>query len=379
MAVVEVRGLSKVFPNGVQAVKAVDLAVGDGELVAVVGPSGSGKSTLLRLIAGLEDATAGSIAIGGRDVTGVAPRERDVAMVFQNPALYPYLAVFDNLAFGLRARGATNEEISTRVNSVARMLGLEGVLKRRPQELSGGQRQRVALGRAIVRRPAAFLLDEPLSALDAPLRSSIRSELLSLHRRLGLTMIHVTHDQAEALAIGQRVAVMEQGRIVQAGAPHEVYRKPASRFVATFLGSPPINLIPCRLLDADGLLQVAFEGLDAPQALPDGATINLLKRWRGRQLELGLRPEHVAIARGDPNYQWLPGANVVALEFLGHETVVGLGVGPHTLRAVIPGSWNGRLGETVSIGLDLRRASWFDVETGAAIAHGSVADHPPPG
>jgi ABC-type sugar transport system ATPase subunit len=372
VAVVELRGLSKTFPNGVEAVASVDLAVGERELVAIVGPSGSGKSTLLRLIAGLESPSAGSVWIGGRDVSSLGPRERDVAMVFQHPALYPYLSVFDNLAFGLRSRGMPRHELKARVEETAEILGLKEVLRRRPQTLSGGQRQRVALGRAIVRRPAVFLLDEPLSALDTPLRASIRSELLSLHRRLGATMIHVTHDQAEALAMGDHVAVMEQGRIVQVGTPQVVYRHSATRFVATFLGNPPMNLVPCTLISGEGFLRIKFEGLDELIDLPDAPANGSLAEWVGKALDLGLRPEHLAVScveeGKDPAYLWIGEAAVEGIEFLGHESVAILRLDPHTLRARVPGTSHARPGEAVAIGLDLARASWFDSETGAAIA-----------
>ena len=246
LAQVELRGVSKRYPGGVEAVAAVDLTIADGALFVIVGPSGSGKSTLLRLIAGLETPDAGSVWIDGRRADGLAPRDRDVAMVFQHPVLYPHLSVFENLAFSLRARKVGRAELERRVTAVAEDLGLLDVLGRPATALSGGQRQRVALGRAIVRQPRMFLFDEPLSGLDPPLRASARADLMGLHRRFPTTTLHVTHDQDEAMAMGDRVAVMERGRIVQEGTPREIYDHPRHRFVAEFMGSPPMNFLTCQ-------------------------------------------------------------------------------------------------------------------------------------
>jgi multiple sugar transport system ATP-binding protein len=243
MGQVRLRGVGKTYPNGHSAIRNLDLDVTDGELLVLVGPSGCGKSTLLRLIAGLEETSHGKIFIGDRDVTDLPPRDRDVAMVFQSYALYPHLTVRDNLGFGLRVRKTPSAEIAQRVEEIGAMLDLTSVLDRRPRELSGGQRQRVALGRALVRRPAVFLLDEPLSNLDAALRHETRTELTRLHRRLGVTMLHVTHDQEEAMTLADRVAVLRDGAIEQIAPPLELYRAPATRFVASFIGSPAMNLI----------------------------------------------------------------------------------------------------------------------------------------
>ena len=350
MAQVELRGIGKVFPGGIEAVSAVDLMIGDGELLAIVGPSGSGKSTLLRLIAGLESPSAGSLWIGGGRADDLPPRERDVAMVFQNPALYPHLRVFDNLAFGLRARGRPREEVRERVTAVAGQLGLSELLRRWPQTLSGGQRQRTALGRAIVREPSVFLLDEPFSSLDAPLRASLRSELLELHRTVGSTMIHVTHDQGEALAIGERVAVMDRGRIVQVGSPLDVYDRPAHRFVAQFVGDPPMSLLPC---------EVSRDG-DAFRIRPTGAPSELawvlseklewaepLRQGGRERVELGLRPEHLTVAASDGVYSnllTLPApVEVRRLEPRGNETIASLALGPHASSSC--GSPRGRPSE----------------------------------
>jgi ABC-type sugar transport system ATPase subunit len=364
-AVIELGGLGKVFPNGVEAVAGVDLTVADGELVAVVGPSGSGKSTVLRLIAGLEEPTRGTIRINGRDVSGLAPQERDVAVVFQEPALYPYLSVFENLAFGLRARRVRKTEITSRVAEVAASLGLSAVLDRRPATLSGGQTRRVALGRAVARRPVAFLLDEPLTGLDTPLRAALRADVLNLHRTTGAAVLYVTHDQAEALATGDRVAVMDQGRMVQVGPPREVYERPASRFVAGFIGSPPMNLIPCRVDSDGGSVHLQPEGLEGVSLTFPGEGIPGL-------VELGLRPEHVALSRDtgprDTPLTWLGGTFEVArIDFLGSEEVATVVLGPHTLAARLRPPAAVRSGDSVSVGLDLRQATLFDAGTGLAI------------
>ncbi len=247
VASIKLKNLGRFFTPGIAALHPLDLSIPAGELLVVLGPSGSGKTTLLRLIAGLEPPSAGSVLIGGRDVTGLAPHERDVAMVFQHPALYPHLSVFDNMAFGLRARGVVKSQLRAKVNTMAGILELDRLLARHPAELSGGQRQRVAIGRALVRQPRVVLLDEPFSNLDLPLRASLREQVVDLQRRFGTTLIHVTHDQAEALLMGDRLAVLDQGRIQQTGTPREIYEKPANRFVAAFVGNPPINVLPCQV------------------------------------------------------------------------------------------------------------------------------------
>ena len=267
MAEVALKGVGKQYANGVQAVEGLDLVVADGELVVLVGPSGCGKTTTLRLIAGLEAPSAGLVRIGGSVVNGEPPNRRDVAMVFQRPALYPHLSVQANLGFGLKLRqgwwfGAP--ERRHRVEEVARALGLEDLLDRRPAELSGGQQQRVALGRALVRRPAVFLLDEPLAGLDAPLRLEMRRELHLLHRRLRATMIYVTHDQEEALTLGDRVVVLDRGRPQQSDRPAALYERPANRFVAAFLGWPPLSLLDGRLVEEDGRLCLVGDGEKLP-------------------------------------------------------------------------------------------------------------------
>jgi len=272
--------VTKIYPGGVRATDDVSLEVESGEFMVLVGPSGCGKSTLMRMIAGLEDVTEGAILIGGRDVTELSPRHRDVAMVFQNYALYPHMTVRKNLGYGLRVHKTPRADVERRVAEVARLLGLEELLDRRPAALSGGQRQRVAMGRAIVREPAAFLMDEPLSNLDAKLRVSMRAELSRLHERLGVTTVYVTHDQVEAMTLGQRVAVMRDGRIQQVDAPQNLYHQPANLFVAAFIGSPSMNLVEATVTDGS----VDFAGFTLP--LASGR-----RPARPGKLILGIRPE----------------------------------------------------------------------------------------
>lgn len=370
---VALRGLGKVFPNGVEAVAGLDLSVAAGEFLAVVGPSGSGKSTLLRLIAGLETPTAGSVSIAGADVTARPPRERDVAMVFQEPALFPYLSVFDNLAFGLRARGIGRAAVNERVKTVADMMGLEDLLGRRPETLSGGQRQRVALGRAVACRPVVFLLDEPLSRLDAPLRASLRGELSALHRRLGATMIFVTHDQAEALALGDRVAVMDRGRIVQVGSPSGVYREPATMAVAGFIGIPPMRFHRAAVVNEGETVFIELRADGDRLQLPAGRWVGPCAARQGRGVVLGLRPEHARLAgksdARDPAYAWLTReGEVIRVEYQGHESAVVVASGAFEFNVRVAGTTTVQRGDRFAVGLDLDGASWFDPDTGAAIA-----------
>jgi sn-glycerol 3-phosphate transport system ATP-binding protein len=286
MASVTLDNVRKVYAGGVEAVKGVSLAIPDGAFTVLLGPSGCGKSTLLRMIAGLETITEGNISIGGRNVNHVEPANRDIAMVFQNYALYPHMSVYDNMAYGLRNRGVPRPEIEQRVAEAAKLLAIGDFLKRKPRELSGGQRQRVAMGRAIVREPQAFLFDEPLSNLDAKLRVQMRIEIRRLHNRLKATSIFVTHDQIEAMTMADTIVVMNQGRVEQVGAPAEVYRFPATRFVATFIGSPAMNLLPGGVR-APGEVEVAGGRLafDAARFPIDA----------GRDVEVGIRPEDLAL------------------------------------------------------------------------------------
>jgi multiple sugar transport system ATP-binding protein len=311
MAEIVLDRVTKEFDNGFVAIDDVSLTVADGEFLVLVGPSGCGKSTLLRMIAGLEEVTAGTVYIGGSDVTELAPRHRDIAMVFQNYALYPHMDVRRNLAYGLRVRKTDKAEIDRRVEEVAHLLGLEKLLERKPAALSGGQRQRVAMGRAIVREPAAFLMDEPLSNLDAKLRVTMRSELSRLHERLGVTTIYVTHDQVEAMTLGERVAVLRDGVIQQVDRPQALYARPDNLFVAAFIGSPAMNLVEATV--ADG--HVSFAGWDLPL---DHAR----RPSRDGRVILGIRPETFEdAALADPG---LPAVDVdvVVMEELGSDSHV---------------------------------------------------------
>src|SRR5579884_1998823 len=303
MAAIELDGLTKVYADGTRAVEALDLEVEDGELVVFVGPSGCGKTSALRMIAGLEPISEGTLRIGGEVVNDLPPKARDVAMVFQNYALYPHMNVYDNMAFGLKMRGLDRGEIRRRVESAARVLGLSDVLRKRPRHLSGGQRQRVAMGRAIVREPQAFLMDEPLSNLDAKLRVQMRAEIARIQRDLRVTTIYVTHDQSEAMTLGDRVCVLRGGLLQQVDRPQVLYDTPANLFVAGFIGSPAMNLVEADLVDRDGGLAVAF----GPHRLPVEDDVlwarPALRGHVGRKVALGIRPEDLedaALVPGSP-------------------------------------------------------------------------------
>jgi multiple sugar transport system ATP-binding protein len=310
---------SKRYGDGFEALKGLDLAIGDGEFLVLVGPSGCGKSTALRMVAGLEDITAGAIRIGGKLVNALAPRDRNIAMVFQSYALYPHLTVRDNIGFGLRVRGMKRDEIARRVNEVARTLELESYLERKPAQLSGGQRQRVAMGRAIVRSPNAFLMDEPLSNLDAKLRVAMRAEVTRIQRLTGVTTIYVTHDQVEAMTMGDRVAVLDKGVLQQLGPPKSLYRRPANRFVAGFIGSPAMNFFECPLVAEGEELSLC---IDAQRWRLADAWSLVLAPYAGKTISLGIRPEHFTIIAHDDQ----PGvrARVVMVEELGATILVHL-------------------------------------------------------
>ena len=354
MASVRLESVSKHF-GGVVAVDAIDLEVQDQELLVLVGPSGCGKSTTLRMIAGLETPTAGTISIGGRDVTSIDAMDRNIAMVFQNYALYPHMNVFRNMAFGLQMRKVDRGEIQSRVSTAARSLGIEGLLERRPAQLSGGERQRVALGRAIVRDPEVFLLDEPLSNLDAKLRTSMRSELVNLRRDLGTTMVYVTHDQVEAMTMGDRIVVMHQGRIHQVGPPQQVYFKPANRFVAEFIGNPPMNIFRCHVESEQGAICLVADNFR--MEVPDVDVANLEE---GREVDVGIRPESLRLGGETGQLE----ATVVGSQFLGAEHLVELECGGPQLLARIEGSGELTPGQTCRVSVDPGHVHLFDPKTG---------------
>jgi multiple sugar transport system ATP-binding protein len=354
MAPITVRRLSKVFDGGVQALHPLDLEVRDGELLVLLGPSGSGKTTVLRCIAGLEEPSSGDVVIGERVVTQLSPAERDVAMVFQNPALYPHLTVRENIAFPLEVRNVAAAQIARRVLEAATRLGLKDVLDRMPDQLSEGERQRVALGRAVVRGPQVFLLDEPLSRLDAKLRIALRGELLALHRALGATMIYVTHDQTEAMTIGQRIAVLHEGRLRQVGTPEEVYQRPADVHVARFVGTPGMNVLQGRGRAAEKGRVIEVGSLVIPIEL---------STYEG-ELQLGIRPEFVTLCAADHG---VGNADVLVVEPLGSETLVHLDAGGQALVARVPGFAATRVGTQVGVKVDRRRVYLFDA-AGAPLA-----------
>src|SRR3989441_8153057 len=352
MASVTLRRLSKVFDGGIQALHQLDLDVRDGELLVLLGPSGSGKTTVLRCIAGLEEPTTGDIVIGERVVTHDAPADRDIAMVFQSPALYPHLTVRENIAFPLEMRGVADAQIARRVLEAAARLGLQDVLDRPPTLLSEGERQRAALGRAIVRGPQAFLFDEPLSRLDAKLRIELRGELLALHRALGATMIYVTHDQTEAMTMGggagQRIAVLHEGRVRQVGTPEEIYQRPADVHAARFVRTPGDNRLQGRGSGTgDGGRVIEAGSLTIPVEL---------STYEG-ELQVGIRPEYIGVCAVDKG---AGNGDVLVVEPLGSETLVHLNVGGQPLVARLPGFADVRVGTRVGVNVDRRRLYLFD-------------------
>jgi multiple sugar transport system ATP-binding protein len=383
MTSVEFDRVGKVFPDGTVAVSELSLQIREGELMVFVGPSGCGKTTALRMVAGLEDVTSGEIRIGGRAVNDVPPRERDVAMVFQSYSLYPHLNVYDNMAFGLRLRRMKKRDVDVRVRGAAQMLDLDPYLARKPRELSGGQRQRVAMGRAIVRQPRAYLMDEPLSNLDAKLRVHMRAEIGKIQRELGVTTIFVTHDQVEAMTMGSRVAVMRKGQVQQVGPPEDVYNRPSNLFVAGFIGSPAMNFLEAQVEGAG----VKLAGQDIP----------IPADWARKRstLIVGFRPEAVsdaaAVVEGESkSFVRLPGY-VELVESLGPEVIVHISVDAkpvltdevreiardtgeeitHAERATVVARFDAaarpRTGERIELAIDVHRLLWFDPETGTAL------------
>ncbi|HEV3478805.1 MAG TPA: sn-glycerol-3-phosphate ABC transporter ATP-binding protein UgpC [Gaiellaceae bacterium] len=368
MAAVSFERVTKVFENGEEAVRELSLGVQDGEFIVLVGPSGSGKSTALRMVAGLEEATEGTIRIGERVVNDVAPRDRDIAMVFQNYALYPHMSVRENIGFPLRLHGVRRREVKTRVGEATELLGIGELLERRPRQLSGGQRQRVAMGRSIVREPRAFLMDEPLSNLDAKLRVEMRAYIGRLHQQLGTTTLYVTHDQTEAMTMADRVAVMRDGRLEQVDQPQAVYERPANVFVAGFIGSPAMNLLRSRLEASNGALHTCLGEHrlllpDRPLRWPG------LGRYVGRDVVVGLRPEAISNADDGEAAGTTIDVEVALAEPLGAETIVHFDVeGADALKARLDGRTRVSAGERVRLAVDVERLHFFDPETERAIS-----------
>ncbi len=363
MAEVTITGLKKSY-GAYEAVKGIDLAIPDGEFTVLVGPSGCGKSTLLRTIAGLEDITEGTIEIGGETVNDMRPRDRDVAMVFQDYALYPHMSVRRNIGFGLKARKFPKDDIVRRVGRAAAMLGIESLLDRLPRHLSGGQRQRVAIGRAIVRDPQIFLFDEPLSNLDAQLRDDMRGEIKRLHLEIGTTMIYVTHDQIEAMTLADRIVLMRDGRIEQQGSPLDLFERPASRFVAGFLGSPKMNFLDgevARRLEGDALRLADGTVLPLPTGRLDGLAQG--------PVVVGIRPEHVTRAAGEavrPGFVRLD-TTVDLLQPTGSRSYATVRCAGQPLVAELQAHDVGEVGAHIVLDIDLRRASLFDAASGRAV------------
>jgi multiple sugar transport system ATP-binding protein len=363
MAEVSLHKLNKKFDLS-HVVKDVDLQIRDKEFMVFVGPSGCGKTTTLRMIAGLEAVTAGEIRIDDRVVNEVPPMDRDIAMVFQNYALYPHMSVASNLAFGLKMRKFEKAEIEKRINNAASILGIESLLQRKPRQLSGGQRQRVALGRAIVRDPKVFLFDEPLSNLDAKLRVQMRVELKKLHERLAVTSVYVTHDQVEAMTLGDRVVVMKDGVVQQVGEPLELYNEPANRFVAGFIGSPAMNFADVTL--ADGTDGAVAEAQGLKIVLP-GQLASRARAELGRKATLGIRPEDIHIASPADSAGHCFDANVEVVEQLGSEILLDMRVGPALMVASVEPTVRVRAHDKLRLALKPERLHLFDAETEAAI------------
>jgi multiple sugar transport system ATP-binding protein len=363
MGQVVLKGINKFF-DAVHAVKDVNLQIRDKEFVVFVGPSGCGKTTTLRMIAGLETISSGDISIDGNVVNELAPMDRDIAMVFQNYALYPHMSVYDNMAFGLKMRKFERPEIDKRVLEAADILGIGELLKRRPRQLSGGQRQRVALGRAIVRHPRVFLFDEPLSNLDAKLRVQMRVELKKLHQRLGTTAIYVTHDQVEAMTLGDRVVVMKDGVVQQVGEPLELYNQPANRFVAGFIGSPAMNFAAVTVIEANGSLFAENSGLRI--MLPD-ETAQRLRSHIGRLVTLGVRPEDLIVAdTANPDHPCFD-AVVEVVEQLGSEILLDMKVGEGVMVASVEPTVRVKLRDRLRVAIRPSRLHVFDAKTEVAI------------
>ena len=372
MANVSLRHVYKIYDGGVTAVTDFNLEIEDKEFIILVGPSGCGKSTTLRMVAGLEDISKGELWIGDKLCNDVAPKDRDIAMVFQNYALYPHMTVYDNMAFGLKLRKMPKEEIKRRVGEAARILGIEQYLDRKPKALSGGQRQRVALGRAIVRDPKVFLLDEPLSNLDAKLRANMRTEISKLYQKLGTTFIYVTHDQTEAMTMGTRIVVMKDGFIQQVDTPQHLYDLPCNEFVAGFIGSPQMNFMDATLVKEGGKFALKFD--EYTVFLPESKNKNgVLEPYVGKEVRFGIRPEHI---HDEPEFiekcegkNGVINANVVVTELMGAEIYLYVNIGGTQFTARVEPTSTAKPGDYVDIAFDLERIHIFDKDTEMTITN----------
>lgn len=363
MAKVIFKNINKVYPGGIKAVIDFNLEIEDKEFVVLVGPSGCGKSTTLRMVAGLEEISSGELYIGDKLVNDVSPKDRDIAMVFQNYALYPHMNVYDNMAFGLKLRKIPKSEIDQRVKEAASILGIENLLDRKPKALSGGQRQRVALGRAIVREPKVFLMDEPLSNLDAKLRVQMRTEIAKLHDRLKTTFIYVTHDQTEAMTMGSRIVVMKDGYINQVDTPQNIYDYPVNTFVAGFIGSPQMNFIDAKLSKENDKVYVSLN--DVKLLIPEGVVKKIDPSYLDKEIILGIRPEDIHDEAAFLDYfpEYCLNAKVDVIELLGSETFLYLNVQGNSLTARVDPRSNARVGDTIKIGFDMNKLHLFDKTT----------------
>jgi len=372
MASLDLKGIYKKYPGGVVAVSDFNLAIQDKEFIILVGPSGCGKSTTLRMIAGLEEISEGELFIGGKLVNDVVPKDRDIAMVFQNYALYPHMTVFDNMAFGLKLRKTPKEEIKRRVEEAARILDITYLLDRKPKALSGGQRQRVALGRAIVREPQVFLLDEPLSNLDAKLRAQMRTEITKLHQRLGTTFIYVTHDQVEAMTMGTRIVVMKDGYIQQVDTPQNLYEKPVNHFVAGFMGSPQMNFLDALVVENAGRLGfvVGSENKKYTIEIPEGRITDDIRSRIGKEVIIGVRPEDLH----DDEMHLSTSTNIIncdieVTELMGHETYLYLSLEGDPMIARVNSRSTAKVGDTIKIAINGNKVHVFDKETERTISN----------
>jgi multiple sugar transport system ATP-binding protein len=358
VAKVELIGIGKVYEGNVRAVENANITVEDKEFVVLVGPSGCGKSTTLRMVAGLEDISEGELLIDGERMNDVPPKDRNIAMVFQNYALYPHMSVYENMAFGLKIKKVPKDEIDKRVNEAAKILDIEKFLERKPRALSGGQRQRVAVGRAIVRNPKVFLFDEPLSNLDAKLRVQMRAELSDLHLRLNATMIYVTHDQVEAMTMADKIVVMKDGWIQQIGSPLHLYNHPANKFVAGFIGSPPMNFLSLKVADSGGIA-LCGEGYEIH---PTNAHAKLLAQYVGKEIFFGIRPEDLSYVKKASAKNTIPG-KITVVEPLGADIHLWLNAGDQPMVVRTEPNLTFKVGDEVKFEANMDKAQYFDRET----------------